>query len=106
MVNLIGRALVQLSERVVRQLGEMHHRVETLNILRRRPALILRESQRPRVIVVVEPAVSVEAAIHPESVEPTFHEPRPEHGADIPINAGNQYSHSFHSRLVQNGNQG
>jgi hypothetical protein len=30
------------------------------------------------VIVVVEPAVAVEAAIHTENVEATFHEPRPE----------------------------
>ena len=57
MVNLIGRALVQLSERVVRQFGEMHHRVETLNILRRHPAHILGESQRPRVIVDVTRAL-------------------------------------------------
>ena len=50
----------------------MHHRVETLIILRCHPAHILGESQRLRVIVVVEPAVAREAAIHPENAETTL----------------------------------
>jgi LmbE family N-acetylglucosaminyl deacetylase len=60
------------------------------------------ESQRPRVVVIVEPAIAVKAAIDPDNLESVLQEPRPENSADIPINTGYQYPHSRHIPFREN----
>jgi hypothetical protein len=48
------------------------------------------------VVIVIKPAIAVKAAINPDNVEPPLHKLRPENGADISVDARNQYSHSRH----------
>ena len=100
MVDLVGRALVQLAKRIVRQFGEIHDRVETFDILWRYPAHVPGEGQRLRTCVVVKPAIAIETAIHTDDVEPLLQR-RPEHGANIPVGAGNQYPLSYHVSLAK-----
>ena len=65
---------------------------------------VLGEGQRPRAVVVIEPAAAIKAAIHPDDVEPPLDEPRPENGTDIAVGAGNQYSHSSSHASKKNQN--
>src|ERR1700720_2745974 len=95
-INGVSRALVQLAERVVRQLGQMHDRVEPFDVLWRYPAHVLGKGERPRGAIVVKPAIPVKAAINPDDVEPPLQQLRPENGADIPVDTGNEYPHSRH----------
>jgi hypothetical protein len=69
-VDVVSGALVQLAELVVRQFGEMHDRIEPFNVLRGNPAHVLRDGQRPRVIVVIEPAVAIKTAIDADNIDP------------------------------------
>src|SRR6516164_3849795 len=99
-VDRVSRALVQLAEGVVRQFSQMHNRVEPFDVLRGNSPHIPGEGQRPRAGIVVEPAVAVKAAIHPDNVKPLLQQCRSKHGADIAIYPGNQYPHSRHNYLV------
>jgi hypothetical protein len=48
--------------------GEIHDRVKPFDILWGHPTPVLGESRLPRAVVVVEPAVVVKAAIHPDNI--------------------------------------
>jgi hypothetical protein len=110
LVKLISDSILvgfkAFAERVVRQFGEMHDRIESYKVSSSDLPHVLRVRQRSRVVVVIEPAITVKTTINPDSVETVFQEPRSEHGANIPVDAGNQYPHSRHVYLVKNGSRG
>jgi hypothetical protein len=79
----------------------MYGRVEPFDILRRDPTHVFGKGERARLEIIVKPAVSVEAAIHPDDLKPLLQKLRPENGADISVDAGNQYPHSRHLYLAK-----
>jgi hypothetical protein len=79
----------------------MNDRIKPLDILRCYPADVLGECEWARMTIVVKPAIAVKAAINPDNIEPPLQQPRPENGANISVDTGNQYPHSGHVRLVR-----
>src|SRR6516165_2924177 len=90
-VDLIGRALVQLAKGIVRQLCEVDDRVEPVDILGGYPTHVHGEGQRVWEGVVVEPAVAIKAAIYRDNLKAALDQPRSENGTSIAIGAGHQY---------------
>jgi hypothetical protein len=95
-VDLVGCAFAQLTEWIIRQLGEVNDRFEPLDILRGNLTYVLTEGERTRAVIVVKPAIAIKAAINSDNVEPPLHKLRPENGAYISVDTRNQYSHSRH----------
>ena len=95
-VDLEGHFRPVLAERVVRQLGQMHHRVEALEILRRQRAQVLehrirRHRQANR--IEVQAAVTVEARVEAGDLVAVRGEDRSRARADVALGAGQQNLH-------------
>ena len=96
MVDVVGQALVMLAERVVRQLGQMHHRIELDDIGGIDVADILGQ-HRQMAAIVVERAVAVEAGIETGDLMAVVLQQPSEDCADIAVCAGDQ---DFHGAAV------
>src|ERR1700734_877276 len=78
----------------------MNNRFEPFDIFRGNLSHVLGEGEWTRVMII-KPTVAVKAAINSDNVKAPFDELRPENGADISIDTGNQYSHFRHFCLTK-----
>ena len=93
MVHVHGEVGIVLADRVVGELGEMHHRVEALEIGGRDLALILRDHLRMGAVVVEEPAAAVIAGVEPEHLMARLEQLRTHDRADIAVGSGKKNAH-------------
>ena len=94
-VDVHGEAGVVLADRVVRELGQVHHRVEALEVACRDPALVLGEHRRMRAPVVEEPAAPVVAGVEPDHLVAGLDELRAHDRADIAVGPGQEHAHGY-----------
>jgi hypothetical protein len=92
-VDLERHVRVELAQRIVRQLGEVDHRVEAAQVVDGQVPDVGRPPRGRPVDAVVEPADAVEAGVDAADVVAVSHQVRREDRPDIALAAGDQYAH-------------
>ena len=92
-VDLVGDVAVELADRVVRHLGEVHECVVALEILEGDVAGVLRQHLRALFVGVVQPAHAVEAGVEAGHVVAALEQVVAHAHADVPVSAGEENLH-------------
>src|SRR6185312_12525723 len=102
MIDLESDLGIVLSQRVIGQLGQVHHGVAARQILGRHVTQILVERSRAIqhcAVIAIEPAIAVVAGVQPQNLVACrgqeMHQPR----ADVTVAAGNEYLHGANAPL-------
>ena len=96
MIDVVGELRIQVAERIVRQGGEVNHRVEAGELGRLDPAHVGANRRHLRAFAA-EGAFLEKIRIQPDDLVTRADEDVHHHGADIAVVTGYQYSHSFTS---------
>ena len=93
LISMVRPGIV-LADRVVGELGEVHHRVEAAQVLGPDPAQVLGDHLGMGLAVVEQPAAAVEAGVEADDVVARLQELRAHDHADIAVGSGQKNFHA------------
>ncbi len=92
-VHPVGDLAEQVAQRVVGQLGHVHHGVEAAQVVLGEGAHVAVQGRQALLDALVEPAGPVEAGVDAGQLVPRVGQLRADHGAEVAVAAGQQDAH-------------
>ena len=94
MVDVVGQGRVEVAQGIVRQRGQVHDRVDPVELLHRDVAQVgvdLRDRREP--VGIAERAAAIQVGVEPDDVVSRRLEDGDEDGADVAEMTGDEYAH-------------
>ena len=93
MVDLVRELGIEIAERVVREIGQVDHRVEAAQLIDRDIPHVLLELRNGYNTLLFERALLEQIGVEAHHFVARFDEDRDHNGADVALMAGDQYLH-------------